>query len=231
MWRFDSNHAAFTAGPLCGKVLPAQPQRGLHDLEIAGQKWPAAQLLQVGLPASHDQVEVAETYIRDCDLVATYAPLPPFTVQPQIYWRLRTSNKHRAVGVELIISVQTSLLFSEPQTTVACQFAAEPDGKPDILLAGDELPAKFKGMSVVQIPHAEYVLAQLIHPSDFDSQERDQMQDGSLRLQARLFQEHLEKGVIRRARAWAWFLPIDHWQSSAEELLAMLVSEPPPLTV
>lgn len=231
MWRLSADLATFAVGPLSGTVHPARPDRGIHDLSIAGVQWPGACLLQVGMPTPNlEQVQVAETYLRDCDLVATYTPLPPFTVQPQLYWRLRTSEAHRAVGVELIVSVQTSLLFSEPQTTVSCGFAPLGDETAEGLLGADEL-ADSPGLLAVPTIHPDYVLVQIVHPADLHSVERQRKPDGSLNWRAQLFQEHLEKGVIRRARVWSWLLPSGNWQSTAVELSALVGSEPPPLTV
>lgn len=230
MWRLSADLATFAIGPLSGSVQPAQPDRGIHDLSIAGIPWPEARLLQVGMPTTNrEQVQVAEAYLRDCDLVATYAPLPPFTVQPQLYWRLRTSEAHRAVGVELIISVQTSLLFSEPQTTVSCGFPPLGDETAEHSLVEDEL-ADSPGLLAVPTIHPDYVLVQIIHPADFHSVERQRRPDRSLHCRTQLFQEHLEKGVIRRARIWSWLLPSDNWRATAGDLSVLVGSEPPPLT-
>ncbi len=233
MWRLGEDHAAFTSGPLSAKIVLARPHLGLHDVEIAGQRWPAAQLLQVRLPSTAEdgQLDVAEVYVREGDLVVTYAPLPPFTVQPQIYWRLRSSSAPSAVGIELILSVQTSLLFSEPETTVSCRFAPAKLPRGTAEPPKDFLPHELRGVLALPTVSTDYVFVQMIHPSDFHSLSCQSAPDGSLRGYARLFQEHLEKGVIRRGRVCGWLLPSSDWLSGAQRLLEDLRREPPPLTV
>ena len=51
-----------------------------------------------------------------------------------------------------------------------------------------------------------------------------------MRITSKLFPERLEKGVIRRGRICAWFLPREADLAIAAELFRRFVSQPPPLT-
>jgi hypothetical protein len=47
---------------------------------------------------------------------------------------------------------------------------------------------------------------------------------------AKLFPEHLEKGVIRRGRVCGWFMPAENDLETAVALARQFVAEPLPLT-
>lgn len=186
---------------------------------------------------------LSEAYIRGFDLVATYAPLPPFTIQPQIYWRLRQAPARDAYGVELILSVQTSQLDSEPFMPVSSQFTGITSittwkrGGNSQSRQVSELPLTFRsaegaeGMIGFESRNLRgHVYVEMVHPSDFHTVTIESASDGKVRVVTENFREHLEKGVIRRARICGWFLTQADWKNAAWELFDAFRSEPAPLT-
>lgn len=242
MWTLIGHRAEFSLGIAVGTLDLVHVERGLAELRIARQSWPDAQLMKVQLPTSAaDEVpSPVESYIRGSDLVATYPPLAPFTVQPQIYWRIRQEQSLAAAGIELIVSVQTSQLYSEPQTPISSLLAGVdatsmwiPGGSRKLVSA--RLPCALsaargeEGIVACGIPAADHVYVEMIHPSDLDEMRIEAASSG-VRIVQQVFQEHLEKGVIRRARICGWWLPADDWQTRAWSLYDSFLSERPPLT-
>jgi hypothetical protein len=244
MWHLAEHRASFSIGPLSAQVDLAQPEMGLQSVQIGAAAWTDTSLLRVRLPAVNApaDVKLAETYVRGCDLVATYEPLPPFTLQPQIYWRLRHDATRAAYGLELIVSVQTSQLYSEPQTPVGSQLAGARsittwtrDGRPQSLAAA-AVPLTLRdregaqGMVAFEPTVGGHIYVEMIQPGDFHAVSIEAAPGGKLNVAVQVFQEHLEKGVIRRARVCGWFLPQADWQVHAWELYQAFAAEPPPLT-
>ena len=243
MWQLADTRASFTLGPLSAQVNVAQPDLGIHALRIGSVPRSGTSLLCVRLP--HDprtHIELGETYVRASDLVATYQPLPPYTLQPQIYWRLRHDPQRAAYGIELILSMHTSQLYSEPQTPVSSQIAGvsavttwSRDGRPQLLSPGltpISLRDRDGGMGLLAFEPAigGHVYVEMIHPSDFGGLSIERTADGTCIAAVQVFQEHLEKGVIRRARACGWLLAQADWQTHAWELYQAFSAEQPPLT-
>jgi hypothetical protein len=244
MWQLADSRASFSFGPLAGQVNLAKPEVGLQSIRVGGAAWTDASLLRVRLPSGQSAADakLAESYVRGCDLVATYDPLPPFTLQPQIYWRLREFASLAACGIELILSVKTSQLYSEPQTPVGSQIARadsittwSADGRSQSI-AASSMPLTLRegegGQGIVAFEPAigGYIYVEMIHPSDFRAIAIETAPGGRLCTAVEIFQEHLEKGVIRRARVGGWFLPQADWRTHAWELYQTLAAEPPPLT-
>ena len=243
MWKLSGNRAELLLGPLDVQIDLAHVERGLDSARIDGHCWKNARLLSVRLPSrtSDEALAPLESYVRGSDLIAIYPPLPPFTIQPQIYWRARQHSSLSAIGVELIVSVQTSQLYSEPQTPILSTIPDAPGaliwtpgGQPGTLVP-THLPRTLsasqgdQGIVACEIPGANHVYVEMIHPSDLDAMNVEAA-DGGVRFSAQVFQEHLEKGVIRRARICGWFVPAADWQRRAWSLYESYRSERPPLT-
>jgi hypothetical protein len=204
-------------------------------------------LLQLHSPAcSPTTPPLVDAYVRGCDLVAGYAEAPQGAVQPHVYFR--AGRQAAAAGLELIVSMQTSLLDSQPESLVTSELPAQevlvldsvrkqvPEHLP---LTG--LPATYQGLA----GKAAYLFlfrlsdalsyAEMVHPGDFVSVGLEQMPSDApgnpqLKLTWRLFPERLEKGVIRRCRVAGWFLPRENDQQQSADLFRRMVEEPLPLT-
>jgi hypothetical protein len=243
MWKLSGSRAELLLGPLDVQIDLTHVERGLDQVRIAGHAWENARLLSVYLPSrtGEEPLIPLESYLRGTDVVATYPPLAPYTIQPQIYWRARQQPSLSAVGVELIVSVQTSQLYSEPQTPILSEI---PDVEGALIWTpGDQprtlvptpLPRTLSaargdhGIVACGIPGTNHVYLEMIHPSDLDAMNVETV-EGGVRIAAQVFQEHLEKGVIRRARVCGWLLPAADWQWRGWSLYESYRLEHPPLT-
>ena len=243
MWTLNENRAGLSFGPLQAQIELTHVQRGLTGIRLDGLAWEDARLLAVRLPSwtSDEPLPPVESYVRGCDVVATFPPLPPHTIQPQLYWRVRAQPALSAVGIELIVSMQTSQLYSEPQTPI---FSTVPGIDGALLWAPAEQTGKLgpttlprmlsaargeDGIVACGIPGTGRVYVEMVHPSDLDAVHIEAA-SGGVRVSAGVIHEHLEKGVIRRARVCGWFVPAIDWQQRAWTLYESYRSEPPPLT-
>src|SRR5262249_34795223 len=100
--------------------------------------------------------------------------------------------------------------------------------------AGDECcqtSTSHEQLFVFRNPRLGLSYAQLVHPSDLAATEivADAI-CGLWGVKATLFPEHLEKGVIRRARICGWFMPVEGDLEMASALARQFVDEPLPLT-
>ena len=191
-------------------------------------------------------LKLAEAYVRGNDLVALYEPLAPHQVQPQVYWRARFDEGKQAVGVEMLVSMQTSLLDSNPETVVATGMpigdvwgpAAE---KTDSLnrLEYSEFPLDLASadgshrpsLVVYQPRDTPFAYVEMVHPADFVATQVELNKWGETWATTRLFSERLEKGVLRRARIAGWHVPRkSDVLGTAAELYAKFAAEPLPLT-
>jgi hypothetical protein len=199
------------------------------------------------LPAEEgaaSSLKLAEVYGRGSDLVALYEPLAPHQVQPSVYWRARWDEGKQAAGVEMIVSMQTSLLDSNPETVVATGMpigdvwgnSTEPTNSQP--LEYGEFPFDLAasngagpGFVVYQPRDTPFAYVEMVHPADFVSSRVELNKWGETWATTHLFSERLEKGVIRRARIAGWHIPRkSDVLRAAQELYAAFAAEPLPLT-
>jgi hypothetical protein len=164
-------------------------------------------------------ISVAEAYIRANDLVATYKPSDQWPFSPQLYWQANAlrSAPGMLASLSLLVSVQTHLLDTHPEIGTSTQL---PSGEAFLLAVDDNntprseqidgtrsISADGETCCIVLRPKDwQYSYVELMHPSDFRtvtiSNEAERIST-----EWQLFAEFLEKGVIRRARIHAAFLP------------------------
>ncbi len=246
-WTLADDHARLELPKLQATVSHAKPDAGITTVRWQSQPVVDVRLLQLHSPAcSPTTPPLVDAYVRGCDLVAGYAEAPQGAVQPHVYFR--AGQQGSAAGLELIVSMQTSLLDSQPESLVTTELPARevlvldsvrehvPESCP---LSG--LPANYQGLA----GKAAYLFvfrltdslsyAEMVHPGDFVSATLERTTSSSsetprLKLTWRLFPERLEKGVIRRCRIAGWFLPREGDQQQAADLFRRMVEEPLPLT-
>ena len=217
--------------------LPAQ---GLASLRWQGKELSTWRILQVLVPEiqSPQSLSVQESYVRGADLVASYRADEIGQRQPHIYWRFVEQASRGAAGVQMIVSSQTSLLDSDPQLVCTSHFAGEEllshDGQRSfqrIQTSGQEDVA-VSSAYLVRAAGADFSFLEMIHPTDFAGAVVRPAggSSGTWQSQFQLFPERLEKGVIRRARLAAWFVPRSGDVETSSELFQQFVEEPPPLT-
>jgi hypothetical protein len=189
--------------------------------------------------SAKEPLQVVDLYVRGTDLIASYDQLPGADVQPQLYWRLLEYAPLQAFGVQLMISMQTSLLHSEPRCTVVSNLEdtrtavwdrkrlawnGSEDGPFDL-----QLPASAEGhITWFSEPKEKYSYLEVVYPDDLVSQHITRGHCESC-----FFAEHLEKGVIRRGRIAGWIVPnqmLMAGPTAALQLLEFAQREPLPLT-
>ncbi len=242
MWKLEGTDARWEINGTATRVDAAHPEQGFLSSASNGR---FMQLLPTELAGARS-LKLSEVYARGNDLIALYEPLAQNQVQPSIYWRARWDEERQAVGVEMIVSMQTSLLDSNPETIVAT-------GMPTGDVWG---PAATQGISPQRLEYTQFPLAlsasdgshrpslviyqprdtpfayvEMVHPGDFVATQVELTKWGESWATTRLFSERLEKGVIRRARIVGWHLPRkSDVFGSAAELFAQFAAEPLPLT-
>src|SRR5262245_24797470 len=123
-WRIDGDDAQLTCGALRGRV---EFDGRLTRFRI--ERWNDRPIenclvLATGGPVHQARTQISERYVRGSDLVEVYEKKPPQHLAPQFYWRARFHERLPAVQLEAILSVQTDLLDSDPESNVASRVTA-----------------------------------------------------------------------------------------------------------
>jgi hypothetical protein len=234
----------------------SRPTRGLVAMEFQGDPVALLRPLQLSARARPvgEAVRLRESYVRGRDLVAEYDESDASDFLTQIYWRgLAGSPEHRLGGVDLVVSVRTQLLDSTASLLVASDAGPGELVRCEVNQAGDRLREtsidrrqvdrqQVDRRQVVQAATAAILLfrpagqawsyVEMVHPSDLHEQrltalpEREEWN----RVESLLFDEPLEKGVIRRGRLRAAWLPRDNDIAAAEVEFQDFIDSPLPLT-
>lgn len=237
-WRQEGTVAMFggTTGAPQAIVEPANPELGCLLCAADGE---SQRVLQTRAPviAQLSDYCLTELYDRGGDLALQYAQIERAGVAPQIYWRSLFSGD--VSGVELIVSLQTNRLESLPESTLSTETIGPlwqwSDERRDWVAAESEnftpelaVPPRAGSLWLARIsPLFTYCEMTLAGGAtlDFSTTLR------GWRVTTHLFRgEHLEKGVIRRARAIALLLPREDDQATAVRRFAEFLASPPPLT-
>jgi hypothetical protein len=243
-WQLDNYQATLSLGQLHGAIDLLLPERGLQlhwrDFAIAA--------LAVGLPSvSGSQASsVLDAWVRGGDLVATYAENANRRTRGQVYWRAHehVQDNQKFPAIDLIASVQTSLLDSDPALNVRSRVAAR-----EVLLltdidsgraapldwgADDTMRLAAPGQiacSIFRLGDGKSSYVEMVHPADFNECVWRRESNGETELSNRLFHGRLEKGVILRSRIRAIFVPTDNDAELASACYAEFATSEPILTV
>lgn len=244
VWKPAENGAELSCGPLHGRV--EMDGRGVRLLVATWNGEPSdafGAMVTAGPGPRPERIEVAESYVRGSDFVARYAKSADYPVAPQFYWRAGFHESLAAVQIEMWLSVQTDLLDSNPEVSLS-SFALESR----LFLANSLNADSFRewpdagATSALDSSATKQVLfvfrnewlglsyAQLVHPSDFVAARVLAQDSRPWLVETTLFPEHLEKGVIRRARIGGWFLPVENDLAAAAQLARQFVAAELPLT-
>lgn len=230
-------------------IDPFNPAGGLQEVSIDGQELVGFHPLAPELPAipPTDASGLLERYVRGGDLVATYTDRPAPQTRSQIYWRVNSHERLGAIAaIELVASVQTSLLDACPQFSARSQMLA---GEAYRLIDGEQgtfvsvVPPSAEAdpdnqpgaphCYLFRLPGRQYSYAEMIHPAESQATHWDGWLHGTefrLQLRHELFGDRLEKGVILRARVLGVLLDRrDDKAAAARHWLAFL-GEGLPLT-
>lgn len=242
MWQLADYSAQLSLPSLTAQVNVMEPWRGLLAPQWRGAALPAAfSVLQVDAREliAPNRLPL-EVYVRQQDLIASYAPSEGRNVQTQIYWR--AAQQDSVATLELILSAQTHLLDSRPSLLALSTLPAgavfhlleQADRLTEISLdfqaRREFAPGECLPLFLFRPHRAAFSYAEMVQPADFAGASLELRGEELLRFSHPLFAERLEKGVIRRVRLCGVFLPRD---GDLERVLAIyrnFIAEPLPLT-
>jgi hypothetical protein len=238
-WKFNRPIAELRSGSLVAKVDVTQPQLGLHEVcmhscSATGNLLSLSSGSSIVWPAG-----LSDAYVRGGDLVATYSPGSGWPYAPSIYWRVESRDSALA-AISLLVSIQTDLLDTHPLVHASSQLPAEEMLQLSEGEQGEIAAVAVKGRRTIRptssasgilwrLAGGKISYAEFAEANDFRQLVVDHT-DGDCRSEWELFAEFLEKGVIRRARLHAAFLPRENDVALAAELFRSLGSRPLPLT-
>jgi hypothetical protein len=243
-WSMAGNVARLVVDSFEGEVRADSPERGVHQLRWDHEAQ-AGYLLGVNfgtaIPAAPCVVE--ESYIRGRDLIASYrqTELQPF--RPQVYWRASHDcpPHHSLVALDLIASVQTSLLDSKPELMVTSSLPADEVWRvsQDSLVKLEPAASQSEDLSagitagwiLYRLPGGQRSFAMMIHPHDRHHTSLLRDSRGQIRWTCRLFAGHLEKGVVLRARLRCVLVDQATDLAAGADWMRAFLSGPLPLTV
>jgi hypothetical protein len=219
-WQVSSTHAVLLCGPLRASLNALSPANGLCEVSYAGVSLAGMYFLGVDLTANGRQ-PLSDFYQRGGDLIARYAQTDerPFAVLA--YWRaaLLELGGVACPRVDLVVSVETSLLNSRP--LVQAQTHLKLAGGGPNFISGKYVLAR---LATGAVSYAE-----MCHPDDSIAASIESIGNAMV-CTTPLFGQSLEKGVILRSRLRGHFLPAEHDGPLAEAALAEFAASAPPLT-
>jgi hypothetical protein len=255
-WQIHNHVARLTTEQISAEIDLLNPAGGATVTSAANVALSDVTLFRVGLPAvaqsGREGISPVEFFTRGNDLIAIYSERPDHPFRAQICWRLIASQNggesfeelSHFAALELILSIQTSLLDSDPAVEVETQLAARQASQ-----LADTASARFKdipvsatasslsadtGVGCFRFPLAGGQLnyIEMIHPADFHratlaSRGADPQ---GVRLAHTLFPQRLEKGVILRSRLRGFFAPADVAYSAIARAYKEFAASEPPLT-
>lgn len=127
-----------------------------------------------------------ETYVRGTDLVTTHPATNTRPTRVQLYWRRwQELPESISAAIELIASVQTHLLDSDPSLVIESRLPLA------------EKALQTDGVTEIQAGSSQLLI--LTHPHDATEVELQHSDSGTIARHT-LFRRRLEKGVILRGR-------------------------------
>jgi hypothetical protein len=210
-WELTDRSAVGTAAAGRIEVIPTAPNQFTRITagEYGGSGW---DVLAVRPLPGHAML-AEEIYVRERDLIARFGQSESDEYAFQLDWQLLSVDPPFLAGVELWLSIQTSLLDARPALEVICR---SPDALAWHSYQHDQLLTDAQMVSIddnpsVDVRHPERGPAALvcqaasaaglwlIEPSD-QCHVAIVSADGDVAMRLRLFGHFMEKGVIRRAR-------------------------------
>ncbi|MEI8371742.1 MAG: hypothetical protein WCJ35_02790 [Planctomycetota bacterium] len=199
------------------------PVKGIAKITVLDRPWSKGRLMGI---AGSVQFAAATTltdwHVRGDDLIAVYEMGQPDAARVDLLWHVAhpAAEDPWIVRVELLVSVCTDRL----------------DWRPDVCLESvlPEVTVVEKFDLLGNLFAAQgWSLAVMVHPADLGHRALTAEAETSATYHLRhpLFQtECLEKGVILRARARAWFLPCDVERVAVSACFTEFIAADPPLS-
>jgi hypothetical protein len=240
VWRLCGKTVQLRTELLEATINVERPDVGLGSLttSINGQRvaLDSASILGICAGQLHPAgITSTDHYVRGDDLIVScqFATTPE--VGLQIYWRVVNDETIPVAGIEAIVSAQTDLLDSRPASTVSSLL---PTG--DVLVGGSDQTLRplnleggesttGNGVVLIRFEREEISFLEMVHPSDNQGVTIKKTFE-QLVTNYPILTERLEKGVIRRSRIRAMFLPRKNDSAVAMNLYEQFAASPPPLT-
>jgi hypothetical protein len=235
LWQLADSIATLESNNVRARLDLKQPNSGLQirgvekDLPVELNIFGISQRVE-----QHIDVAKLDGYVRGRDLVALYDESRPDHLRTQVYWRaLQASDlsasckpEHVVAAFDLILSVNTSLLDSDPQVTVRSETS-----RSDSIVQLKVEPAPESSAVLVRLVGEKLSYVELVHSADACRSWIDTQAANSAEINHLLFQQRLEKGVILRARIRAAIIASENDEQLAAELYQHFAASEPPLTV
>jgi len=220
-WLLDGHVARLNLPGLSLAFDANRPADGLTTFAVLDRPWPGGRLMGVTGSIQFSATEaLTDWHVRGDDLFAVYETGQPDAARLDLHWRaVRPAAEDQWLCyVDLLVSVRTDRLDWQyevrldsvlPEVTVMEDF----DSSANVFAA--------QGWS----------LAVVVHPVDLGHHELIAAPAAS-HLRHQLFRTRfLEKGVLLRARARAWFLPSGVDRAAVATSLAAFTAGDPPLGI
>jgi hypothetical protein len=259
VWQIDGSIARLNSDQLRAEVDVSDPESGLKILAVGNAESKSLTLFRVGRPhtTSSRAPNEVDHFTRGNDLIATYSETADSPFRAQIYWRFLPSamsakeednrydqSPNRAVGLELILSIQTKLLDSNPTLKVESTLSAvrvsrladaQSNRVIDVSIAAVPTaidPETGTGCFLFQLADTPLAYVEMIHPADFHRSTVERGVHGtlSIRLSHQLFAQNLEKGVILRSRIRSLFALAETDAGAIARAYEEFAASEPPLT-
>ena len=246
MWQVEGDWASLRVRGLTARLDLCHPSRGLVSIKLDDRAIAGAGLLELRDITIDRRAATPEGFARGADLVVQYAPSANRHYSCHVCWKLIDWQQAGAAGVEAVVSVETALLLTDAAMSVGSAvssteilyLAADGTRQPVWDSTADQHSATSAdqlhqpGLLLYRLPEGIGSYAEMVHPNDFST---GQVQPpGAGQSHARsvfpLFDEQLEKGVIRRARVRGMFLPTQNDEARALECYRQFAASPTPLS-
>lgn len=191
-WELNQHQAAYAVNDWHVDFSPSDPGAGLQ-VSRGGNS--LGKLLSVFPQPAHSR-NIQEAYVRQDDLIVRYEQDGSDLYTFQLNWRAFDCILSGSLGIELWISIQTSLLDTHPVVGVKSSSPAaiwETLTLRDLSDIDSELPA------AVVARREDHTLLIMIQASDAEQVELRRC-DSAQEHELQMFGHFMEKGVIRRAR-------------------------------
>jgi hypothetical protein len=230
-WTLEGTTARLQYAGLSGALELVEPWGGLHQLSYLGltlRGW----LLGVAAEATGDAGDPltlptrpwtpSDSYVRGCDLVALYGETAERPFSLQVYWRVHEPAGGEDLTIDAIVSVQTRAWEAFPEVCVSSALTTEAVEivRSDARVIGAALRPEGASWSYVETSP----------PGDFVASQVEVVEGDMRRIAWRFGRQFMERGVIRRLRLRAAFVPRQRDEERVKRLQAELASEEPPLT-
>lgn len=227
--------------PLSAVVRLDGPSPGLERPASAGAEAATTRLLAIQLGRARS-AEGISAHVREGDLVATFEETPDSLLRVQAYWRTGWAAGVAGVlaGVDLEVSVQTSLLDNDPRLTTESRLPPAEvwslvgdtwqqltPGKSPLVLG----PESGTSAILCRFAGEQPSYFEMTHPADFRRLGMEvEWGTSGIRIDRALFGHDLEKGVILRSRIRGGLVPRASDQTVARRAWQAFIASPLPLT-